>query len=96
MSLWKITDKGPKKISETRFNEEKLLEENLQDWIASDPSILGEPLLIIGRQVLIPDIKDRLDILAVDPQGYAVIIKLKRGHIKDPVDIQALRYASYV
>jgi hypothetical protein len=46
------------------MSKEKLLEENLEDWVISDPSILGEPLLIIGRQVLIPDIKDRLDILA--------------------------------
>lgn len=94
--MWKITEKGPQKIVETRFKQEKLLEENLEEWIASDPFILGEPLLIIGRQVLIPDTKDRLDLLAVDAQGSAVIIELKRGHLKDPVDIQALRYASYI
>ena len=45
---------------------------------------------------MIPDIKDRLDILAIDPQGKAVIIELKRGALKDPVDTQALRYASYI
>jgi len=96
MGLWKITDKGPSKVKETKFKAEKLLEEHLEDWITQDPSILGEPLLIIGRQVLIPDIKDRLDILAFDPQGNAVIIELKRGKIKDPVDIQSMRYASYI
>jgi len=96
MALWKITDKGPLKIAETRLKQEKLLEENLDEWIETDPLILGEPLLIIGRQVLIPDTKDRLDLLAVDPQGAIVIIELKPGHIKDPVDIQALRYASYI
>ena len=41
MGLWKITDKGPSKVAETRLKEEKLLEEHLEDWIASDPSILG-------------------------------------------------------
>jgi hypothetical protein len=96
MGLWKITDKGPSKVEETKFKKEKLLEEHLEDWISSDPSILGEPLLIIGRQVLIPDTKDRLDLLALDPQGNAVIIELKRGKLKDPVDMQALRYASYI
>lgn len=64
MPIWKITPQGPQRISETKMSKEKLLEENLEDWVISDPSILGEPLLIIGRQVLIPDIKDRLDILA--------------------------------
>jgi hypothetical protein len=76
--------------------KEKLLEEHLEDWIVADPTILGEPLLVIGRQVLIPDTKDRLDVLAVDPQGNSVVIELKPGKLRDPVDIQALRYASYM
>jgi len=96
MGLWKITEKGPQQVPETKFKQEKLLEENLEDWICSDGSILGEPLFIIGRQVMIPDTKDRLDVLAIDPQGNAVIIELKRGKLKDPVDMQALRYASYI
>jgi hypothetical protein len=96
MGLWKITDKGSEKVIETTPKQEKLLEEKLEEWIANDPSILGEQLLILGRQVLIQDTKDRLDLLAVDPQGNAVIIELKRGKLKDPVDMQALRYASYI
>ena len=96
MALWKITDKGPSKVKETKFKKEKLLEEHLEDWIAKDPSILGEPFLIFGRQVIIPDTKDRLDLLAVDPHGSIAVIELKRGHLKDPVDIQSLRYASYL
>lgn len=96
MPLWKITDKGPSKVKETKLKEEKLLEEHLESWIAKDPSILGEPLLVFGRQVIIPDTKDRLDLLAVDPNGSIVVIELKRGQLKDPVDIQSLRYASYV
>src|SRR5215218_8308878 len=96
MSLWKIKHNKPQKINETNLLREKLLEENLENWIALDPSLLGEPLLVIGRQVLISDTKDRLDLLALDPQGASVIIELKRGHLKDPVDVQALRYASYI
>lgn len=96
MGLWKITDKGPQAVQETKFKQEKLLEEHLEDWICSDGTILGEPLFIIGRQVIIPDVKDRLDLLALDPQGNSVIIELKRGKLKDPVDMQALRYASYI
>lgn len=96
MPLWRITEKGPSKVKETKFKQEKLLEEHLENWIANDPSILGEPLLIFGRQVIIPDTKDRLDLLAVDPNGSIVVVELKRGQLKDPVDIQALRYASYL
>ena len=69
MAIWKITPKGPVKVQETRPKREHLLEAHLEDWIESDPGLLGEPLLIIGRQVTIPDVKDRLDLLAIDPQG---------------------------
>ncbi|MCD5416596.1 hypothetical protein LR032_05850 [Candidatus Bipolaricaulota bacterium] len=96
MPIWKIGEKGPTKLPKTNLKEEKLLEEHLEDWIVTDPPILGEPLLVIGRQVLIPDTKDRLDVLAVDPQGNACVIELKRGKLRDPVAVQALRYASYV
>jgi len=96
MGLWKITKDGPSKVAETKLKQENLLEEHLEDWVATDSTILGEPLLIIGRQVLIPDVKDKLDLLAIDTQGNTVIIELKRGKLKDPVDIQAMRYASYI
>lgn len=96
MPLWKITDNVPSKVSQTMLKKEKLLEEHLEGWIECDPSILGEPLLVFGRQVIIPDIRDRLDLLAIDPQGTIVVIELKRGHLKDPVDVQSLRYASYI
>jgi hypothetical protein len=95
MPIWKITPNGPTKVTQASLGEE-ILEVHLEDWIAREPSILGEPLLIIGRQVQIPDTKDRLDLLALDPQGKVVIVELKRGKLKDPVDMQALRYATYV
>lgn len=96
MPIWKITAEGPARVVETKLKQEKILEENLEDWIIKDSSILGENLLIIGRQVMIPEVGDRLDILALDPQGNAVVVELKRGKLKDPVDMQALRYASYI
>lgn len=96
MPLWKITEKGPARVRETKFKQEKLLEEHLEDWIASDSSILGEPLLVFGRQVIFPDVKDRLDLLALDQQGSVVVIELKRGALREPVDVQSLRYASYM
>ncbi len=96
MAIWKITDEGPKELPQTELPREKVLEEDLEEWIEKEPIILGEPLLLIGRQVMIPEVKDRLDLLAVDPQGNAVVIELKRGKLNTPVDTQALRYASYI
>jgi hypothetical protein len=96
MPIWKITDEGPKAVEETEPKRENLLEEKLEDWVETNHALLGERLLIIGRQVMIPDVNDRIDLLALDPQGNAVIIELKRGKLTDPVDMQALRYASYL
>ncbi len=96
MSLWRVTDDGPVQIPQTKLKKAKLVEADLEDWVVKNPMLLGEPLLVIGRQVLIPDTKDRLDVLAVDTAGKAVIIELKRGDLKNPVDVQALRYASYI
>jgi len=86
MPIWKIEGNSPVKVSQTKLNQEKLLEQHLEDWVVADPGILGEPLLVMGRQVIIPEVKDRLDLLALDPQGNAVIVELKRGKLKDPVE----------
>jgi hypothetical protein len=39
------------------------MEEQLEEWIEAQPEILGEPFLIIGRQVQIADVKEKLDLL---------------------------------
>jgi hypothetical protein len=93
--IWKITPKGPVKVTETKLQQEKLLEDNLEDWVVRDPSLLGEPLLIVDRQVRIPELNDRLDVLVVDSQGNAVIVELKRDKLTNPVDIQATVRSSF-
>jgi len=94
--LYKVKGKQLEKIDQTRLKQEGMLEADLEDWVENDPSILGENLLVIGRQVQISEVKDRIDLLALDTNGNTVIIELKKGKIKDPVDIQSLRYASYI
>lgn len=97
MNFWKISiGNKPEKVSPTKLKNENILEKHLEDWIENNTDILGEPLLIIGRQIIIPEVKDRLDLLALDTKGNAVIIELKRGKMIDPIDMQALRYASYI
>jgi len=94
--LYKVKGKSVEKIKQTKFKQEEKMEQDLEDWIEHDPSILGEKLLILGRQVQIPEVNDRIDLLALDTSGNVVIIELKKGKLKHPVDIQSLRYASYV
>lgn len=94
--LYKIKEKQAEVVKQTTLKQEGKKEENLEDWIENMPTILGEDLLIIGRKVRIPEVNDEIDLLALDTDGNVLIIELKRGKLKDPVDIQSLRYASYV
>ncbi len=67
---------------------------DIQEWIDGTPQILGEPLLIIGKELILPSGK-RLDLLAVDKQGVLVVIELKRDESGTGVEWQAIKYASY-
>ncbi len=69
-------------------------EDQLEDWIAKDPTILGLELLIIGRQL--PKFRGRLDLLGMDRDGGLVIIELKRDKTPRDVVAQVLEYASWI
>ena len=96
MPLWKVSGDKATPVIETSFKKQKILESRVEEWVAANPDLLGEPLLVIGRQVVIHEINDRIDLLALDRQGKVVVIEIKREDITAPVDIQGLRYASYV
>lgn len=96
MSLWKISSGLPVPIPETEFATQSINEADLEGWVAEQPDLLGEPLLVFGRQVHVEGLGDTIDLLALDPKGHLVVIEMKRGDLKAPVDIQALRYTSYV
>ena len=56
-----------------------------------DPSVFGEPLLLISNQVKTRN-KKRADILAIDRGGNGVIVELKRNEGSLGVETQALQY----
>lgn len=71
------------------------LEAQLETYIESDPSILGEPLLIIGRQIPTAH-GGYIDLLALDDSGTVHVIELKRDKTPRDVTAQALDYGSWV
>jgi RecB family endonuclease NucS len=82
----------------TRTFEELAFKEraNLQEWIAKEPSCLGEEFLIIQKEFSgFSDTHERLDILALDKQGSLVLIENKLDDTGRDVTWQALKYASY-
>ncbi len=70
-------------------------EDELENWIAHNPEILGEKLLIIERQLRMPD-GGRLDLLGMDENGKLVIIELKRDLGPREAVAQALDYVSWL
>lgn len=70
------------------------LESQLEGYIESDPSVLGEPLLVIGRQV--PTAHGGfVDLLAMDETGSLHVIELKRDKTPRDVAAQTLDYGSW-
>ncbi len=70
--------------------------QDLQEWIAKEPSSLGEELLIIQKEFDgFADTRERLDLLALDKKGNLVIIENKLDDSGKDVTWQAIKYASY-
>ncbi len=70
--------------------------DNLQEWLAHEPSALGEDLLIIQKEFAgFDDTRERLDLLALDKDGNLVIIENKLDDSGRDVVWQAIKYASY-
>lgn len=89
--LWKVENGVLKEIEKRKLD----LEEKLEDWIASDASIISSNLLIIGRQVS-TDFGGAIDLLGMEENGDIVIIELKRDKTPRDVVAQVLDYASWV
>lgn len=88
----RISPVRTKKFSELGFTERK----HLQEWLAHEPSALGEELLIIQKEFDgFDDTRERLDLLALDKDGNLVIIENKLDDSGRDVVWQALKYASY-
>ncbi len=81
------------------FEKLKIQEkEDIQEWIANDPSILeyDSELLIIQKEFDgFENTNRRLDLLALDSNGNLVIIENKRDDTGADVTWQAINYASF-
>lgn len=70
---------------------------DIQEWVAANPGILGDDLLIVGKEFSGFDrTNERLDLLAVDQDGRLVVIELKRDDTGADAHWQAIKYASYL
>lgn len=99
-NLYRIIPEGKtlKAIREIEFSDFNFKERyDIQEWVESTPSILGEDLLIISKDLtFFNDTKERPDLIALDKNGNIVIIELKRDDSGFSMEWQAIKYASYL
>lgn len=91
MKMWRMDQHGaPRPLDQARMPSEA----ELQRFLVKDPTLLGEPLLVIGREVPTP-YGTRIDILAMDGEGNLHVLELKRDRTPRAVVAQILDYASW-
>lgn len=91
MGLWRADGDKLSRITPTAVG----LESQLENYIESDPAMLGEGLLVVGRQV--PTAHGGfIDLLAVDDSGTVHVIELKRDKTPRDVTAQTIDYGSWV
>jgi hypothetical protein len=96
-------DKNAKKLvrlTKSALADADHWERQLQAMICAEPDAfcdeIGERLWVVGQEIRPSDaIPDRIDILAIDEQGGAVVIELKRGSHKLQL-LQAVSYAGMI
>lgn len=82
---------APSKLPLSQLVSEQLLE----DMILNSPGILSDEWMLIGKQEKTCS-GGRIDLLAIDPDGYLVLVELKRGRTPRDVVAQTLDYAAWV
>jgi hypothetical protein len=90
VKLWKIDGGRLSPIEEESFAKNHK-EKDLEDWISENPSLLGNDLRIIGRQVNLPG-AGPLDLAAVSRDGMFCIIEFKRQRTDRDTIAQILHY----
>ena len=90
--LWRISPKD--KLDEVDAKEIDL-EKRMGDWLEENISLLGDDLMVIGREVP-TDFNSKIDLLCLDSKGDLVVVELKKGRTPREVTTQALDYSSWV
>lgn len=91
---WQIIDGKLVSLESSLVNDGKKERSDLEQWIKSNPQILGEDIVIIGEQVQTNS--GPLDFLGIDNSGNTVIVELKRDKLPREALAQAIDYASDV
>jgi len=89
--IWRVTDDEVREVKNVTLD----LEIELEKIIQSNPAMLDDNWMIIGRQVM-TEFNTYIDLLAIDNSGSIIIIELKKHKTSREVVAQGLDYASWV
>ena len=92
IKAWEITNNTLRPVESSLAIEGRTESLDLEEWISTNPEIIGSGLEIIGRQVTTKS--GPLDLLAIDRTGDIIVIELKRDKLPRDVIAQAIDYAS--
>ncbi len=92
INTWQIVDGKLTQVSSSLADNGRKEKDDLEQWIKSNPEILGNDIAIIGEQVYTKS--GPLDFLGIDRSGNTVIVELKRNKLPREVLAQAIDYAS--
>lgn len=88
IGMWEVTDYKPRRLSHGVAYQERHLEE----WIQSDPGLIRDGLIVVGRQFSLNG--GAIDLLGIDPtQGNWTLIEVKSRAIDFATVTQAYSYA---
>jgi len=93
VKLWELVDGRLKDVGDASLADARL-EKDLEDWIVTNPALLGEDFLIIGRQC--QTVAGPLDLLLINRDGQLAVAELKRDLSAREAVAQALDYASWL
>lgn len=94
IKTWEIKEGSLTEIRSSLAENGRKEREDLEKWISTETSILGDDIRIIGEQVYTRS--GTLDYLGIDNKGNLVIIELKRDKLARETLAQAIDYASDV
>ena len=92
IKTWQIVNGKLTHVSSSLVDNGRKEKDDLEQWIKSNPEILGNDIAIIGQQVQTKS--GPLDFLGIDRFGNLVIVELKRDKLPREVLAQAIDYAS--
>jgi len=94
LRAWKVEGERLVEIPELPPSEQNVVENMLEDWLASQPDAIQDNLLIIGRQVTTAT--GPLDLLGVNVDGKPIVVELKRDRAPRLTVAQAIDYGTWI